>query len=89
MDLEGICVWGYLIGQETLFLGDDLIPWLVLALGAALVVANIAVVVRPPRADPRDPDSPRREPPPLGRVVPWIGLGVLLSAWALASLVSS
>ncbi len=78
---------GYLLGDGVLFLGDDLIPWLILALGAALVAANVAVLVRPPRLDPRDPESPRREPPPLGRVIWWIGLGGLLSVWALASLV--
>lgn len=30
--------------------GDDLLPWLVLALGAALVAGNVAALVRPPRA---------------------------------------
>jgi hypothetical protein len=79
---------GRLVGDEPLFLGDDLLPWLILALGAALVVANIAVLVRPPRLDPQDPESPRRPSPPVARVAPWIVLGALLSVWATASLLN-
>ena len=33
----------------SLFLGEDLITWLVLAFGGALFVGNIAAIVRPPR----------------------------------------
>lgn len=77
-----------MIAQQTLFLGDDLLPWLLLAFGAALVVANIAAMVRPPRADPDLVDSQRLDRPPLHRVVPMVALGLLLSVWALASLIS-
>lgn len=80
---------GFLIGDEPLFLGDDLIAWLILALGAALVVANVAVLFRPPLEDPRDPDSARRQPPPVRRVAPWIAVGLVLSVWAVASLWSA
>lgn len=73
---------------ETLFLGEDLLPWLLLAFGAALVVANIAAVVRPPRLDRDDPTSPRREPAPIGRVAPWIAIGLVVSVWAAATLLS-
>lgn len=73
---------------ETLFLGDDLLAWLVLAFGAALVVANVAAVVRPPRTDPDDPRSPRREPAPLGRVAPLVVLGLALAVWGLATLLA-
>ncbi|MCO5311747.1 MAG: hypothetical protein M9952_02270 [Microthrixaceae bacterium] len=72
----------------TLFLGDDLIPWLMLAVGAALAVANVAAYVRPPLVDPKDPDSPRRPPAPLARVVPFAVVGVVLALWALATLLS-
>ena len=34
--------------METVFLGDDLLAWLVLALGGALLVGNVAAIVRPP-----------------------------------------
>ena len=78
-----------MISAEQLFLGDDLLAWLMLAFGAALAVANVAAVVRPPREDPADPSSPRREPTPLNRALPLIALGVLVGAWALASLLKS
>ena len=46
---------------DELFLGHDLLAWLVLAMGAALAVGNIAALVRPPnRADGPAPDALRR-----------------------------
>ena len=40
---------GALLAQNPqLFLGKDLLAWLVLAFGAALVVGNVAALVRPP-----------------------------------------
>jgi len=32
-----------------MFLGDDLLPWLVLAIGGALAVGTTLALVRPPR----------------------------------------
>ncbi|MFN8051432.1 MAG: hypothetical protein U0Q22_08355 [Acidimicrobiales bacterium] len=78
-----------MIAAEQLFLGKDLLPWLLFAIGSALVVANIAAVVHPPRVDRDDPTSPRRPAPPLSRVAPWVFLGLLVAGWALASLLSS
>lgn len=73
---------------ETLFLGEDLLPWLLLAFGAALVVANIAAFVRPPRAEPNLPQSERLDRPSLRRVAPMVLLGLVISTWAVATLVS-
>lgn len=78
-----------MILAEQLFLGNDLLAWLMLAFGAALAVANVAAVVRPPREDPADPTSPRREPAPLGRAAPLVLLGLFVGGWALASLLGS
>ena len=75
------------LADETLFLGKDLLPWLLLAIGGALLVANLAAYLRPPLVDPRRPDGARRERPPLGRVVPLSLVGALVSACAIASLV--
>lgn len=75
-----------MISAEQLFLGNDLLAWLMLAFGAALAVANVAAVVRPPREDPSDPSSPRREPASISRVGPLVVLGLFVAAWALASL---
>lgn len=36
--------------DAVLFLGEDFLPWMVLALGAAMVVGNIAALTRPPES---------------------------------------
>ena len=72
--------------DDQLFLGNDLLPWLLLAVGGALVVANIAALIRPPRAEGTTSTSERVERPPLGRVLPLIVLGLVVSVWAGASL---
>lgn len=61
----------------------DILRELVLAVGAALFVANVAVVVRERR---RAPDQTR--PKPNMRVVRVnLVIGALLSVWGLASLI--
>src|SRR5688500_9889715 len=45
-----------------MFLGEDLLAYLVLALGGALFVGNVLAVVRPP-AEPREGDLPRAPGP--------------------------
>ncbi len=74
-----------MIAQEVLFLGDDLLPWLVLAFGAAMVVGNLAAFFRPPPAEPGELDE-RREPPPLARTVGFVVVGAIAAVWALATL---
>jgi hypothetical protein len=66
------------------FLGEDLLPLLVLALGAALVFGNGMALVRPPR-DAREGELPRA---PVGRSAVMIGIGFVAAVWALASLVT-
>ena len=44
-----------------MFLGDDLLAWLVLALGGALLVGNVAAIVRPPD-EPREEGALRQAP---------------------------
>jgi hypothetical protein len=65
-------------------LGDDLLPWLVLAIGAALAVGTTLALVRP-REDPDGNDLPR---PPLSRSIVMIALGTIASIWGLASLLT-
>ena len=68
-----------------MFLGDDLLKWLVLALGGALFAGNILAIIKPPpRA--KEGDLPRA---PVSRSVFMAGMGLLAAIWALASLVSS
>ena len=69
---------------QALFLGDDLLAWLLLALGGALVVGYGLALVRPPaQSKPGElSEAPR------GRSLVMIGIGVLCAIWALGSLVS-
>jgi hypothetical protein len=66
------------------FLGDDLLPFLVLALGAALVFGNGMALIRPPREAKAD-ELARA---PVGRSAVMIGIGLVAAIWALASLIS-
>jgi len=66
------------------FLGDDLLAWLVLALGGALVVGNVAALVRPP-ARPVEGDLRKA---PVTRSVVMAAVGFVAFVWALASLLS-
>jgi hypothetical protein len=64
-------------------LGDDLLPLLVLALGAAMVFGNVLAIVRPPVA-PKEGELPQA---PRGRSLGMAAIGLLAAVWALASLV--
>jgi hypothetical protein len=66
------------------FLGDDLLPYLVLALGAALVFGNGMALVRPPK-QAKEGELSRA---PVGRSVVMIAIGFVAAVWALASLVA-
>ena len=67
-----------------MFLGEDLLAYLVLALGGALCVGNVLALVRPPQ-QPGEGDLPRA---PVARSVTMAVLGGLAALWALASLVA-
>jgi hypothetical protein len=74
------------LADDVLFLGEDLLPWLVLAFGAAMVVGNLAAFFRPPPSEPGELDV-RREPPPAGRTLAFVVVGAIAALWALATLV--
>lgn len=67
---------------ETLFLGNDLLAWILLALGGALALGNGLALVRPPR-DQREGELTRA---PLGRSLLMGTIGLMAAVWALASL---
>lgn len=76
-----------MIGAPDFFLFDErLLTWLLLAFGAAMVVGNLAALWRPPAGGPGDEPSGQR--PSTGRVIVLVGIGLLASVWAVASLVS-
>ena len=67
-----------------MFLGENLLPYLVLALGAALVFGNGMALVRPPRQVKKG-ELARA---PVGRSAVMIGIGFVAAVWALASLLA-
>jgi hypothetical protein len=67
-----------------MFLGNDLLPFLVLALGGALAVGNGLALVRPPD----NPKAGELTKAPVARSLVMIAVGLLAAVWALASLVS-
>lgn len=67
------------------FLGEDLLAWLVLAFGGALFVGNLLAVVRPPE---RQLDDANLERAPITRSLVFAGIGLVAAMWALASLIS-
>ena len=70
---------------RLVLLGDDLLEWILLALGAALLVGNLMALLRPPAAR-KEGDLER---PPLARTLVYAAIGALAAIWALASLLSS
>ena len=67
-----------------MFLGKNLLAWLVLALGGALAFGNIMAVVRPPQSKRSEEDLERA---PVTRSVGMAVIGLIAAVWALASLV--
>lgn len=67
-----------------MFLGDQLMAYLVLALGGALFAGNVLAIVRPP-ARAREGDLARA---PLGRSLTMAAVGFIAFAWAAASLIA-
>ncbi len=67
-----------------MFLGEDLLPWLVLAIGSALAVGTVLALVRPPK----EHESGDLTRPPLARSVVMIALGSIAAIWGLASLLT-
>ena len=67
-----------------MFLGEDILVWLVLAFGAAMFVGNVLAVVKPPQkvADGSLARAPR------SRSLAMAAVGLVAALWALLSLVS-
>ncbi|MGE0877383.1 MAG: hypothetical protein AB7L13_01355 [Acidimicrobiia bacterium] len=66
-----------------MFLGEDLLAWLVLALGGALFAGNLLAVIRPP-VKPKEGELAKA---PVGRSLAMAAVGFVAALWALASLV--
>ena len=67
------------------FLGEDLLAWLVLAIGGAMAAGNVAALLRPPDQRRDDEDLERA---PMGRSIVFIVVGLVAAIWALGSLIA-
>ena len=74
-----------MLADTPLLLGDNLLPLLVLALGAAMAVGSVLALVRPPAAPTRKGDL---EHAPVARTLTFALIGWLAAVWAFASLVA-
>lgn len=68
-----------------MFLGEDLLQWLLLALGGALFVGNVTAILRPPAERHEEGQLERA---PVGRSLVYAGLGLVAAVWALATLIA-
>lgn len=68
-----------------MFLGKDLIVWLLLALGGALFVGNLMAVVRPPTVPRKEGELAQA---PRARSLTMAGIGFVVAVAALAALVA-
>jgi hypothetical protein len=68
-----------------MFLGENLLAWLVLALGGALAVGNVLAIVRPP---PQAQEGDLKKAP-VGRSLLMAGIGLVAALWALGTLILS
>ena len=66
-------------------LGEDTLIYLVLALGAAMVVGNLLALARPPEKKHAEEDL---EQAPVVRSVVFVVVGLVAAAWAIASLIA-
>jgi hypothetical protein len=81
-EIFGVYPAPVVLAKETLFLGDQLLAWLVLALGGAMVVGNTMALVRPPKRVSKG-DLERA---PAARSITMIAIGAVATVWAIASL---
>ena len=67
-----------------MFLGKDLLGYLVLALGSAMCIGNVLALVKPPA---KRRDGADLERAPIARSVAMAAVGLVAALWALASLI--
>jgi hypothetical protein len=75
-----------ILGDDTPFLGDDLIVWLLLALGGARFVGTVLALLRPPEVRTNDDDL---RAAPRSRSILMAGIGFVVAVAALGGLLKS
>ena len=66
-----------------MFLGEDILAWLVIALGGAMYAGNLAALIRPPKQR-RDANDLTKAP--VVRSLVMATIGGIAALWALVSL---
>lgn len=66
-----------------MFLGDDLLAWMVIALGGAMCAGNVFALVRPPKQRREEGDLSKA---PVVRSLVMATVGGIAALWALVSL---
>ena len=66
-----------------MFLGEDILAWMIIALGGAMFAGNLAALVRPPKMRQ---DATDLEKAPVVRSVVMATIGAIAALWALVSL---
>lgn len=73
-----------ILGQDPNLLGDNLLAWLTLAIGGALFAGTALALFRP-QEHAEEGELARA---PLGRSLVQMVIGLVASAWALATLLA-
>ena len=84
-NLSPTASFGSVVAAEQLFLGKNLLAWLLLALGAALALGNGLALVRPPNK-PSEDRKGELDRAPVGRSLLMAVVGLVAAVWALATL---
>ena len=66
-----------------MFLGEDILAWMIVALGGAMFAVNLAALIRPPK---KRQDASDLEKAPVVRSVVMATIGAIAALWALVSL---
>ena len=66
-----------------MFLGEDLLAWLVIALGGAMFAGNFVALIRPPKKRRDENDLAKA---PVARSLVMATIGAIAALWALISL---
>ena len=69
--------------ELVMFLGEDLLAWMVIALGGAMFAGNVAALIRPPKQR-RDANDLTKAP--VVRSVVMATIGAIAMVWAFVSL---
>jgi hypothetical protein len=73
------------LAADGFFLGDDLLIWILLAMGGALFAGNVMALVRPPERPREEGDL---EVAPRGRSIAMAAIGLVVAVAALAALLT-